>query len=448
MLTSLRLVAFKAWDRVGPLRLAPLTGFFGANSSGKTSLLQAILTMKQTAESADRAQVLNLGDERSLVSLGRYEDAVWGHDPSRGILLDLAWRPSRPFQLTETELPPVSSIEFEAAISGGGGSAMQVEQFTYATNVGRFGMKRNSSMKPPTYDLIVDAPGFKATKRQGRYWGLPKPIKCYDFPDRLRARYQNVGFLTDLALSFEEMLAGVYYLGPLRMDPQRDYAWAGGAPTDVGRRGEQWVNALLASRDRGRKNQRGPHKRYISVEEHVAQWLKELGLIYDFSVEALDAASSRYQVRVRTTPSSGDSLITDVGFGVSQVLPVLVLLAYVPRGSTVILEQPEIHLHPQVQYRLADVLIEAATVRGVQLIVESHSEHLLQRIQRRVAEAELGPEQVALYFAQFDRDRGRISELLVDDFGNIANWPMDFFGNALAEAAAMTEAAIGRRIGA
>ena len=90
--------------------------------------------MKQTAVSADRAQVLNLGDEGSLVSLGRYEDVVWGHDPSREMLLDLAWTPPRPLQLAETERDPVRSIEFETALSGRGGSGMRVEQFTYETN--------------------------------------------------------------------------------------------------------------------------------------------------------------------------------------------------------------------------------------------------------------------------------------------------------------------------
>ena len=84
--------------------------------------------------------------------------------------------------------------------------------------------------------------------------------------------------------------------------------------------------------------------------------------------------------------SSVTTSLTDVGFGVSQVLPVLVLLYYVPEGSTVLMEQPEIHLHPAVQSGLADVMLSVADVRNVQIVVESHSEHLMRRLQRRVAE--------------------------------------------------------------
>ncbi len=66
MITKLVVQNFKSWGNTGKIRLAPITGFFGSNSSGKTSLLQLLLMLKQTTESADRAQVLNLGDDRSL----------------------------------------------------------------------------------------------------------------------------------------------------------------------------------------------------------------------------------------------------------------------------------------------------------------------------------------------------------------------------------------------
>jgi len=81
----------------------------------------------------------------------------------------------------------------------------------------------------------------------------------------------------------------------------------------------------------------------------------------------------------------------------SQVLPGVTLLQYVPEGSTVILEQPEIHLHPLAQAGLADVIRPGATYRNVQIILESHSEHLLLRLQRRIAEGSLGKDDVKFY---------------------------------------------------
>ncbi len=79
MLTRLRVQNFKSWRDTGDLEIAPLTGLFGTNSSGKTSILQLLLMLKQTVESPDRRRVLHFGDERSLVDLGTFFDVVYDH---------------------------------------------------------------------------------------------------------------------------------------------------------------------------------------------------------------------------------------------------------------------------------------------------------------------------------------------------------------------------------
>jgi hypothetical protein len=267
----------------------------------------------------------------------------------------------------------------------------------------------------------------------------------HGFPDQVYAYYQNAGFLSELQLALENLFSSVYYLGPLREFPQRFYPWRGAEPGDMGRRGERVVDALLAARQRGKYISPGYKRRHQSIEERVAFWLKELGLIHDFKVEPIADNSSMYQVRVQRSPSSAEVLITDVGFGVSQVLPVLALCYYVPRGSVILLEQPEIHLHPSVQAGLADVLIDAVLNRGVQIVVESHSEHLLRRLQRRVADATITPEQTALYFCEQDDDGSKLRLLDIDLFGSIRNWPKDFFGDEFGEMAAITREAIARR---
>jgi predicted ATPase len=178
----------------------------------------------------------------------------------------------------------------------------------------------------------------------------------------------------------------------------------------------------------------------------VAIWLKELGLIDTFNVERISVDSNLFRVTVRSTPSSAPVLITDVGFGVSQILPVLALCFFVPEGSTVILEQPEIHLHPRVQAGLADALIETALVRNVQIIVESHSEHLLMRLQRRVAEGRLSPDSLALYFVDHEGSKSTLTPLDIDLWGAIQNWPEDFFGDALGEAASISISGTRRRM--
>jgi predicted ATPase len=273
-------------------------------------------------------------------------------------------------------------------------------------------------------------------------------VKCYGFPDEAIAYYQNSGFVGDLELAFDRQFGDrLFYLGPLRSYPERQYPWKGTHPVDVGERGDRAVEVLLSSRERGRVNARafdarGHAKRRLSVEEHVAEWLRDLALISELSVERLSEEADIYRVGVKKTPESSSVYLTDIGFGVSQILPVLVLLAYVPRGSTVMLEQPEIHLHPAVQSGLADILIEAALVRGVQVIVESHSEHLMRRLQRRVAERALHPNDIALYFCDVREGESQIRELELNVLGEIANWPRDFFGDPFGETAAIARAAL------
>lgn len=127
------------------------------------------------------------------------------------------------------------------------------------------------------------------------------------------------------------------------------------------------------------------------------------------------------------------------------MLPVVVECFYASEGSTVIFEQPEIHLHPRVQAELADVLIEASARANVQFIVESHSEHFLRRIQRRVADETITKDDVALYVCDTVEGRSRIDSLSVDELGNITNWPKDFYGDEVGDLVAMTDAAMKRR---
>ena len=240
------------------------------------------------------------------------------------------------------------------------------------------------------------------------------PVKSYGFAYETRANYQNADFLIDLELALEQQLRDVYYLGPLRAFPARTYRWNGAQPSDVGRVGELVFDAILASRQLGKTISRGKGKRRRSLEEHVAHWLQRLGLIHSFAVRQLAEHQPVYEVRVQQSPKSAPVLITDVGFGVSQILPCLVLLFYVPPGSTVILEQPEIHLHPAVQAGLGDVLIEAWQQQGVQILLESHSEHLLRRIQRRVAEERVRKDDIAFFFCEAGDGGSRLDLLPLD----------------------------------
>lgn len=445
MITSLRVQGFKSWADTGDLELGKLTGFFGTNSSGKTGIIQLLLLLKQTAESADRSAVLDLGRRHVVVDVGGWKDVVFGHPSSGQLAINLAWRPGKPLQILDPDDPSRTwltgrDIQFETAIQVINGSSPEVTRMAYEFGGFHFSMEKGGRTG---YQVSATGPtSFRLVPRQGRPFSkLPPPVKCYGFPDQVRAGWQNAGFLADLTLELEQELGRLYYLGPLRDYPRREYAWAGTQPSDVEKAGERAVEALIASRVRGNEPGWGGG----SLEAVVAKWLKNLGLAAGFRVEEISKETSLYRVVVSATTESPEVLITDVGFGMSQILPVIVLCFYAPRGSTIILEQPEIHLHPSVQAGLADVLIEAVKKRKVQIIVESHSEHLLRRLQRRIAEDKLKAEDTKLYFCRSRQGRSVAEALHLDLCGYITNWPQDFFGDEMAEVVEMTKASQRRR---
>lgn len=448
MLERLRVRNFKAWRDSGHVRLAPLTLLFGTNSAGKTSIPHLLLLLRQTIESADRQRVLDLGDASSLVDLGTFEDVLFQHDLQRTLEFEIGWRAREPVNvadpLSDLEIS-ASALSFQAAIRADRNRQPYVERFAYSLAEGDrrivAGMKRRDA-GGGHYDLQVD--GYREIRQRGRGSPLPAPHNFHGFPDEAVAYYQNTAFLSDLVLALQEEMRSIYHVGPLREYPDRVYLWSGEARQHVGERGERAVEAILAARDRsfGLK----PEERLRTLEQLVAERLEAMGLIDAFSIRPIAPGRREYEVLLRTRKDLPEVKLTDVGFGISQVLPVVVECFSTPPGSIVIFEQPEIHLHPKVQADLADVFVDAihaledGVERGVQFIIESHSEHFLRRLQRRIAEERLKPEDAALYFVNTDQAESRLEELEVDAFGNILNWPDGFFGDDMADLVARADA--------
>ncbi|HBL31433.1 MAG TPA: DUF3696 domain-containing protein [Acidobacteria bacterium] len=448
MIHHLRIKNFKAWRDTGPLRLAPLTLLFGTNSAGKTSIPQLLLLLKQTAESADRQRALHFGDHRTLVDLGDLPGVLYNHDLRRSLELELAWTLPKRLSVTDAyhnDKYTASSLGFSATLRGEGVPTQPfVQRMGYALDPEgedpvQIGMSRK---KPGVYEL--DTSGYRAVRRQGRKWPLPAPTHFYGFPDEAVAYFQNTGFVADLGLELTRLLEGIHYVGPLREYPRRLYSWSGETPLHVGTKGERAVEAILAAKDR--RFNLGGKQHYKPLDVFIAERLKQMELISDFVVRPVADGRKEYEVRAQIGRQTAEVLLTDVGFGVSQVLPVVVECFYVPARSVVIFEQPEIHLHPAAQAHLADLFIDAIRAkeggadRDIQIIIESHSEHLLRRLQRRIAEGRLAPKEAALYFVDTTGGEPRIEELAIDEYGRISNWPDRFFGDAIGETEAQMEA--------
>jgi predicted ATPase len=229
------------------------------------------------------------------------------------------------------------------------------------------------------------------------------------------------------------------------------YSWTGIEPESVGYAGENTVAAILAAHSR--KINLGPKRPTRPFQEIIALELKKMGLIEEFKVNPISEQRQEYEVKVRTKGSKDWVDLPDVGFGISQVLPVLVQCFYAPPGSIILMEQPEIHLHPNAQSALADVIIdvinsrEKSEDRNIQLIIETHSEHFLRRLQRRIAEDALSQEKVSAYFADVTKTPATLELLQIDLFGNIQNWPENFFGNEIGDITKQAKAAMKKRMG-
>jgi predicted ATPase len=461
MIRNLRLVNFKSWQDSGDIPLAPITVFCGTNSSGKSSIGQLLLLLKQTLESDDRSRVLHFGDSESILDLGNFRETVHDHREREAIGFSLSFDPTSPLEFSNPAFKahpvrhhhgPFGRLSLSCEIRMDARSEqVSVERMDYACSEGQnpvaFEMRRG---RQGNYELT--ATGYELKRRKNSK-ELSGPNKFHGFPADADALYSNADFLPDLSLQVYELLAErFFYVGPLRQYPERVYAYTGERPPHVGYSGERAVHALLAARDRKIAffRNKGFGNR-MAADMVVAEWLQRMGLIHGFRIAPIVRGRKEHEVKIRISEGSSEVLITDVGFGISQVLPVLVQSIYADADATVLFEQPEIHLHPSVQSELADVFIEARRIkedgreRHTQFIIESHSEHLIRRLQRRVAEDRIPASDVAIYFVTQDAGKARIERLEIDEYGTIRNWPRGFFGDELEDLTQTALAAIEKK---
>lgn len=352
--------------------LAPLTLVFGPNSAGKSSLLSVLPILQQTAH---RPEILALSGH--LVDGGTFRMAVHQHDESLPMTLGLGWR--------------------GAAGSSHGGAG-----------VFRWDADRRAAVR--TRLDVTD--GTESGSVSGpRPWG----------------DQEGAALARRLAPEMYEVLSRVYFLGPMRARAERTTVAGQGGGEYVGPAGEHMA-ALLTDRP--------------DLLDQVNRWCEDLGVGYrvrmlspvshdiivsagDFTVLALE--DSRFDPPVLVSPRA-------VGYGVGQLLPVITQ-CLLGTGGMVIVEQPEVHLHPRLQSAVADLFIDTVNQSRAQLLIETHSEHLVLRALRRVREGTLAAEDLAILYVDLHEDgAGFMRRLEVDQRGNLVDgWPGTFFDERLAE---------------
>jgi len=247
----------------------------------------------------------------------------------------------------------------------------------------------------------------------------------------------------------------VKYLGPLRDTPKPLYPLAPAAdPYDVGLRGEHTAAVLDLHKnkqiryipsDNFRASSLVPSSVTRTLEVAVTDWLQYLGVAE--SIISLDRGKLGHELKVGLKNSGTTHDLTHVGVGVSQVLPILVMCLLADTDSTLVFEQPELHLHPKVQTLLGDFFLSMALCKK-QCIVETHSEYFIDRLRFRIAAASSDMElnsQAKIYFVEKPSQSSSFREVVINEYGAISDWPEGFFDQSQKQAEDILNAALAKR---
>ncbi len=475
LLTEVGLTRFKAFGDSTALPLAPLTFLYGPNSAGKSSVIQALLLLKQSREGArliTQGPLANVGSFRGVVhghadtdveislsygALPHWIAATGTPDPSlpRSVRWAFAADPSGQawprratwsfgdyeLGLTKTE-PSADGFAIEPNQASTVFRGLATGRLLYPFDERLDALDEESAARRERQQqsnarralVGLDRAGVTALELRAR--GLmPSSERLSDLPaaqpgDREKwfansFAQRTAALVGGVSAEVDQLLEELVWLGPLRSAPQRVYDRA-----TITRGSGDGADVALYLFD------------HASVVEQVNDWLTRLEVPYTLEVvpiatgEAANLVGDLVAISLTDTRTGVVVTPADVGYGISQALPIVVELLS-RRDSVVAIEQPETHLHPRLQARMADLFIDSAQAggRGNQLIVETHSEHMMLRVQRRIREGVLDAGDVSvLYVDRAPTGPATVKQLRLTDDGEFRDqWPGGFFDDRLDE---------------
>ena len=469
---------FKSIQNLEEFELKPLTILSGNNSSGKSSFIQLLLILKQTLEiGSSKKQLFIHGDYYKAKS---QTDLITGKKDSKTLTID--------FLISKEEFKKFGDNVIKSLYDSFSDYTCKLNLvFGFMANelkIKRFYLEYTTAIKPE-FLLFEVGPqnNFKIESNNDSYF-LSTESSQEDGPDFLK-EIQTVNYSSFFPISYEESIQAIskdpkgriihsnsesitrlninsiksfleiifnelYYIGPLRIEPQDTYA-GDSEKSWVGVKGEFTAQLLETMRDE-------------MVECNVPKFEGDLIKFRKKQMTLLDASNiwicNIFKFGKRLYAKEiGDAysvyLVNDlgiettlkhVGFGISQILPIVVQGLLMKKGDTLILEQPEIHLHPKIQSALFDFLY-SLTLQGKNFIVETHSDHFITRLRRRVAEDESSQllNQINLTFIEKQKKGLTFKKVKLDDLGVYEIYPEDFIENPEKELMALLDAQMKKR---
>lgn len=452
MIRRLTLDRFKAF-REASFEFSPLTIIAGQNSSGKSSIIQALNAIFQSVQG--RTFPLDLVLNGDKAHLGGFKNVIHGHDArnSFGIGID--------FLIDDTEFSFFA--KFKRSEEEGHLFPRQIS--ARSELFGRMAIDWNQ--RAQHFNLVLDPSNSLVDRQRKRFFsGFDRIINTSDYDKRqalfdaldikessqishaLEVLYREAANESRYGINFDvktfaeflskasanpffdaakrmsaeavqQLDARCAYIGPLRASPTRYFPLAGGS-RDVDTSGEGTSRTLARWKDRK-----------SSLISEVRRSLTQLELASDLSISV--EHDEFLKVGIKPHGRTFIDSIADVGFGLSQVLPMIVADLNLPPAGTLLVNQPEIHLHPSSQALLANYFLERISKR--QYIIETHSEYLINRVRLLVAKGAVPCDAVRIIYCSADGKGGSsVFDVRVENDGSLTGAPKDFFSTYAADA--------------
>ena len=402
---------FKSLAEECSIEIRPLTILAGANSSGKSSIMQPLLMMKQTIEAIyDPGPLLLDGPNVRFTSADQFLSGV-------GEIKEDKFNAGMDLERVES----ISGLKVKSFVSFCATflktfQGMDIAEIFYRIDDQTMVLKPNMTPEEMMIALKTTQKNFLISD--------PKNLKIEQNRFFLNLKIlidkESTYLRTAESVHIANVILGLIHLPALRGNPERDYK-----KTSTGPRFPGTFEIYAASIIHKWQATQDPRLHALGAA------LEVLGLTWKVGARAIDDVSFEVMVGRLIHKKNDDSndmvSIADVGFGLSQTLPVLVALLAAEPGQLVYIEQPEIHLHPKAQMAMAQILAEAAN-RGVRVVAETHSSMLLLGVQSLVAEGKLSPDKVKLHWFKRRPEDGvtEVSSADLDKAGAFGDWPEDF----------------------
>lgn len=418
MFKRLRYKNFKAFEYVD-LDLTPITIIMGPNNSGKSSILSGLKILSQTLASTDLS--VNLLLNGSNGDFGTYKDLVFGNSKKKHMQIYLETMRKSSFNSLEINYKYRTQLEEIIAkdiILKCNESSIRV---SYSDDSNKHYVSKINNLEVPISIRSYISEDLKMENFIPFYRNLigrRRDNKSSTSSYLNKINDESLFDLTSTGRYIRNKILQIDCVSAMRMAPQRTYMFSGESRNKVGKNGEYSINILaMDNLKRGSKSKQ--------IKEKVVDWLKKADIASDIKVDKI--SDRHFEILLKHPYTKEYENYADVGYGNSQILPILIAGYNMPEDSTLIIEEPEIHLHPKAQFMIGDFVKDLCDSK-IQTLIETHSEHFILRLQQLIAEKRLEPEDVSIYYVWPNETRKIVKQIRIDMNGYfIDEWPNGFF---------------------